>query len=268
MYQGNYIMDSAEEILRLDMKTDLAVLEKQVGWAGLSPGMAVGDMGCGPGKTTMHLGYLTGPSGTVTGVDIAPDRLAWARSHYLAPGISYVQADLRQPPDILGPFDFIFLRFVLEFYSQDAFDMVQKLSCLLKPGGIFCIVDLDHNCLNHYGIDPRLEGAIQGVMESLGRKTGFDPRAGRKLYAHLFDLGFEDIAVKVSGHHMIYGDITDSEAFNWAKKIEAAAKHSSYAFDGFEDGFEGFKAAAASFFTDPRRFTYTPIICCKGRKPK
>ncbi len=267
MQNDNYIMDSEDEIQRLDMKTDLDILEKQVTWAGLLPGMSVGDMGCGPGKTTMHLARLTGPNGTVTGVDMAPDRLAYAERHYSGPGISYVRADVRQPPEDLGPFDFIFLRFVLEFYKNEAADMVKALSSLLRPGGIFFLSDLDHNCLNHYGIPEKLDVAIHGVMESLGRKTGFDPWAGRKLYAHLFDLGFQDICVEVSGHHMIYGDISDSEAFNWTKKIEAAAKHSGYAFEEFEDGFAGFKKASLSFFTNPRRFTYTPIICCKGRKP-
>ncbi len=50
---------------------------------------------------------------------------------------------------------------------------------MLKPGGILCLIDLDHNCLNHYGIPPKLESAINGVIASLEKKTAFDAYAGK-----------------------------------------------------------------------------------------
>ncbi len=268
MTTSNYIMDNKDEILRLDLKTDLNVLEKQVLWAGLKPGMAVGDMGCGPGKTTHHLNSLVQPQGSVTGVDISLDRINHANAHYRDDGIQYVLGDLRDPLPHLGPYDFIFLRFVLEFYGACAKQIIGNLVSLLKPGGILCLIDLDHNCLSHYGIPDRLETAITGVMAALEKSMAFDPYAGRKLYAHLYDLEFEDIRVDVSCHHLIYGDIDAGEAFNWQKKLEIAAKNSGYGFKEFHNGYEGFKEASQNFFNNPRRFTYTPIICCCGRKPR
>ena len=268
MTTSNYIMDNKDEILRLDLKTDLNVLEKQVLWAGLEPGMAVADMGCGPGKTTQHLNRMVQPLGTVTGVDISQDRIDHANHHYLDKGIRFFLGDVRRPLTHLGEFDFIFLRFVLEFYRSGAEQIVRNLASLLKPGGILCLIDLDHNCLNHYGIPPKLESAINGVMASLEKNTEFDAYAGRKLYAHLYDQAFEDIQVDVSSHHLIYGDINGSETFNWGKKIERAAKNSGYDFKEFDNGYEGFKKTSQAFFNNPRRFTYTPIVCCRGCKPK
>jgi ubiquinone/menaquinone biosynthesis C-methylase UbiE len=267
MTTSNYIMENKDEILRLDLKTDLNVLEKQVLWAGLEPGMAVADMGCGPGKTTHHLNHMVQPLGSVTGVDISQDRIDHANHNYMDEGISYFLGDVRRPLT-LGAFDFIFLRFVLEFYRSDAEQIVRNLTSLLKPGGILCLIDLDHNCLSHYGIPPKLESAINGVMASLKKNTAFDAYAGRKLYAHLYDQAFEDIRVDVSSHHLIYGDIDESETFNWGKKIEIAAKNSGYDFKEFDNGYEGFKKTSREFFNNPRRFTYTPIICCRGQKPK
>ena len=274
MTAKEYIMDNKDEILRLDLKTDPKVLEKQVLWAGLKPGMTVADMGCGPGKTTWHLNRLVQPAGSVargdyvTGVDISEERIDHAAEHYPGEGIRYVQGDVRQSLAHLGTFDFIFMRFVLEFYRSDAAKIVRNLSSLLKPGGILCLVDLDHNCLSHYGISPALDRAISGVMASLEETTSFDPYAGRKLYSHLYDLALKDIRVDVAPHHLIYGDISESEAFNWGKKLEIAAKNSGYGFKEFDDGFQGFKRASREFFNNPRRFTYTPVICCRGRRGK
>ncbi len=266
MTEKAYLMDNKDEILRLDLKTDPAVLEKQVLWAGLKPGMAVADMGCGPGKTTWHLNRMVQPEGSVTGVDISEERIAHAKEHYPGDAIQYVQGDVRQPLGHLGKFDFIFIRFVLEFYRSDAAQIVKNLSSLLNPGGILCLADLDHHCLSHYGIPPALDHAIAGVMAALEKNTSFDAYAGRKLYSHLYDLGFENIQADVSPHHLIYGQISQSESFNWTKKMEIAARNSGYQFQEFENGFEGFKQASREFFNNPRRFTYTPIICCRGQR--
>ena len=55
MSQRSYIMESEEESIRLDLKTDPKTIKKQAIWAGLKPGMRVADLGCGPGKTTFFL---------------------------------------------------------------------------------------------------------------------------------------------------------------------------------------------------------------------
>ena len=60
-------------------------------------------------------------------------------------------------------------------------------------------------------------------MAILQEKSNFDPFAGRKLYSHLFTRNLAEIEIKVAGHHVIYGDLMDSDAFNWLKKAEIAA---------------------------------------------
>ena len=45
MRQRGYLMESEDEAVRLDMKTDGAVVEKQALWAGIKPGMSIADMG-------------------------------------------------------------------------------------------------------------------------------------------------------------------------------------------------------------------------------
>jgi SAM-dependent methyltransferase len=86
-----YFMESEEESLRLDLKTDPGVVEEQARWAGVVPGMRVADLGCGAGKTTHILHRLVQPGGEVVGIDQSQLRIDYAAEHYAASGISYVR---------------------------------------------------------------------------------------------------------------------------------------------------------------------------------
>ncbi|MBW7943292.1 MAG: methyltransferase type 11, partial [Candidatus Kuenenia stuttgartiensis] len=45
MQGKEYLMENDEEALRLDIKTDTSVVEKQALWAGIETGMRVADIG-------------------------------------------------------------------------------------------------------------------------------------------------------------------------------------------------------------------------------
>ncbi|MEJ2169045.1 MAG: methyltransferase domain-containing protein [Desulfobacterales bacterium] len=261
-----YLMEGDDEALRLDVKTDPSLVEEQALWAGIKPGMRVADLGCGAGKTTYHLNRLVQPNGQTVGVDIGQQRIEYARKHYSDEGIEYVIGDIRQPLDRLGHFDFIWVRFVLEYYSKESFDIVKNISQNLKTGGILCLIDLDCNCLRNFGLSPRLENAMVHIMKNLEVRFNFDPYVGLKLYSYVFDLGFEEIDVKVTQHNLIYGDLRHEDAFNWTKKVEIAARHSGFQFDEFKGGYAEFFEKFKEYFSSRRRFTYTPMIWCRARR--
>jgi len=265
--RSRYLMEGEEEALRLELKTDPRALRRQARWAGARPGMRLGDFGCGPGKTSYTLNQLVQPGGKVVAIDLSPARIRHARTHYAAPGIEYVCADIREPLAPYGRFDFIWVRFVLEYHRAASAEIVRNIATALAPGGILCLADLDHNCLSHYAPPPRLEQALHGLMARLENGADFDPYAGRKLYAYLYDAGFADIKVTLFPHHLIYGQAQKSDLFNWTKKVEIAARNCGYPFKEYPDGFEGFFAEFTAFFHDHRRFTYSPLICCRGRMP-
>ena len=89
MTPKDYLMESEDETLRLELKTDVDIVKKQAQWAGLSPGMRVVDIGCGTGKTTSTLHKIVGPSGEVVGVDDSKKRLDYAKFHYSEEGIRF-----------------------------------------------------------------------------------------------------------------------------------------------------------------------------------
>lgn len=267
MNQINYLMENSEEILRLNLKTNKEPIVKQAKWAGIAPGMRVLDVGCGSGKTSYFLNELVQPHGEVIGLDGSLERIQYARKHYNYPQTQFVCKDIFQPIKEVGTFDFIWIRFFLEFYRSKSFEIIKKLTDILKPGGVMCLVDLDNNCLNHFGLSSRLQKTIYDIMITLEKDYDFDPFMGRKLYSFLYDLGYADINLRLDAHHLIYGELKESDAFNWGKKIEAAGKISGYDFKEYDGDYKEFVKEFITFFKDPRRFTYTPAICCRGSKP-
>lgn len=260
-------MESMEEITRLNIKTDCSSVIEQAQWAGVDAGMRIADICCGVGKTTKMLYELSQPAGSAVGIDASETRTQYAKHTYKDTGIDFFCMDVCQDLRVLGTFDFVWVRFVLEYFRSTCFDIVKNISQIVKPGGTMCLIDLDYNCLSHYGIPKRLEKTAFSLMKNLETHIDFDPFAGRKLYSHLYCLGYEDINVKVAAHHLIFGELNHKDAYNWEKKIEAAAKKTGYPFDDYKNGYEGFVKEFKCFFSDPGRFTYTPLIMCSGVKP-
>jgi SAM-dependent methyltransferase len=260
-------MENQEEAIRLDQKTDPLVVEKQALWAGIKPGMRVADLGCGSGKTTFVLNQLVQPGGEAVGLDFSPSRYEFAQSHYSGQGGRFLCRDVRDPLDDLGTFDFIWVRFLLEYYLSSSFEMVKHFSNYLKPGGIICLIDLDHNSLNHYGLTERMEKTLSELAALSQKKADFDPWAGRKLYSFLYDLGYENISVEVSIHHLVYGPLEEKEAFNWVKKIEVGPSKLGYDFPAYQGSISEFREDCFNYIRNPRRFMYTPLIACRGVKP-
>ena len=267
MGTSRYMMEGEEEARRLDLKTVPKTVQEHALWAGLKPGMRVADLGCGSGKTSYYLNELAQPGGETIGVDNAKQRIDFATSTYPSEGLSFVQGDIRNDLSELGQFDFIWVRFVLEYYRSESFEIVKNVTNLLKPNGILCLADLDYNCLTHFGLPKRLESAVTGMMKMVEQKANFDPYVGRKLYSYLYDLGFHDINVHLAPHHLIFGELNEIDAFNWTLKVRSKGVRETYRFEQYEGGYEEFFDEFKRAFEDPRRFTYTPIILCRGRKP-
>jgi SAM-dependent methyltransferase len=266
-YQA-YLMENLEEALRLEVKTDPQAVREQALWCGIKPGLRVLDAGCGPGKVTSILHDMIQPGGHILGVDYSEARIAHAEKAYRhREGMEFMLHDLREPFDHGGPFDLIWLRFVLEYNLADSRKIVENLDSLLKPEGALCLLDLDYNCLTHYELPERMEQVLVHLMKRLEEDFNFDPYAGRKLYAHLYDLGYEQLQVRLVPHHLIYGEARNHDMFNWGKKVEVVSKKARDAFIEYPGGEGAFFEDFKTFFSHPRRFTYTPLIICKGIKP-
>ena len=265
---NKYLMESEDENIRLEIKTDPKALRKQALWCGVKPGMRILDGGCGPGITTALLHEMIQPRGSIVGVDFSETRISYAKEHYGGKkGIEFHLHDLREPMEGLGQFDLIWVRFVLEYYRKGALDIVENLKRSVKPGGLLCLLDLDYNCLNHYELPPQIATILPKIMNFIDKKYNVDSFIGRKLYSFLYDRGFEKIDVELMAHNLIFGEIKNKDTFNWTKKAEIAAKKAESLINAYPGGYKQFSSDLNKFLVDPRRFTYTPLLLCKGVKP-
>ncbi len=90
---STYVLGHADaEVQRLLLQGRLydELTEHALRLAGLRPGMRVLDIGCGPGDVSFIAARLVGPSGTVLGVDAAPEMIALARARAAEQGLSTV----------------------------------------------------------------------------------------------------------------------------------------------------------------------------------
>jgi len=265
---NEYLMESEEEIIRLEIKTDPEALHKQALWCGVEPGMRILDVGCGPGKTTSILHEMIQPDGCVVGIDFSEARISYARENYGGKkGIEFRVHDLCEPMEQYGQFDLVWVRFVLEYYRKEALDIVKNLKKCVRPGGLLCLLDLDYNCLNHYELPPPIAAILPELMKYADKKYNFDTFVGRKLYSFLYDAGFEKIEVELMANNLLYGEKNLHLQFDWIKKIEIAARKAEKLLNSYPGGYQQFSSDLNKFLIDPRRFTYTPLLLCKGVKP-
>ena len=264
----SYLMENIDEIIRLEIKTDPEKIEEQAAWCGLKPGLRVLDAGCGPGYVTSLLYDLIQPNGEIVGLDSSEQRIQYARKQYCrGKNIAFQMHDLKKPLDGFGSFDLIWVRFILEYHRKESPEIVKNLSKSLKPGGLLCLLDLDYNSLTHYELPRQMASIIHKIMTRLEEDFNFDPYSGRKLYSYLYDMGYENLRVKMMAHHLIYGKIKDEEIFNWVKKLEVGTSKIPDVFTCYSGGKKAFFNEFKDFLLDPRRFTYTPLILCTGKKP-
>ena len=110
---------------------------------GVKPGMTICDMGCGNGFHALKLAELTGPNGSVFGVDIQPQMLKLMRERMEKDGIDNVTPVLgsvhnpRLPPD---SFDLILMVDVYHEFSHPEL-MLKALRKSLKQDGLIALVE-------------------------------------------------------------------------------------------------------------------------------
>lgn len=177
--------------------------------AGVRPGLAVLDAGCGPGHAAMDLAQIVGPQGRVVGLDESAAFLKelgdQAKARHLS-NVHRVLGDVQKLEQALphekGAFDLAYLRWVLCFVKSPE-DVVKGLAAVVKPGGRVAIQDY-FNYEYSIKIAPRratFERAIDAVATSW-RSHGGDPdivgRLPAMLIAHGFEIRSMDVVQRVA----------------------------------------------------------------------
>jgi SAM-dependent methyltransferase len=120
--------------LQTTMDRNLSTIHAAImAFAAPTPGMAVLDIGCGTGTTTMALGDVVGSEGRVTGLDVSAPMLGLAKQRAQGrSNIDFVLADA-SAADFRSQYDLLFSRFGVMFFD-DPVAAFGKLRRALKPG--------------------------------------------------------------------------------------------------------------------------------------
>ncbi len=133
--------------------------------AGLTPGMAVLDAGCGPGRLTIPAGRRVSPDGEVVAVDFQAEQLQRAQARAAAANVTnvrFVQAGLGEGKLTEAAFDRALLCTVLgEILDREA--ALVEIFRALKPGGVLSVTEVLP--------DPHFQG--MDTLRALARGAGF-----------------------------------------------------------------------------------------------
>jgi SAM-dependent methyltransferase len=176
---------SEEEVARYLAMASRARVEEADAWsaAGIVPGAAVADVGCGPGATLLAMAEVVGPTGSVVGVDADAGAVATAQGLIASSGLQHARAQVGSADDTglpAGGFDVAVLRHVLAHNGGREEAIVRHLAELVRPQGCVYLVDSEMTAF-------RMLGAPEEVLEMLDRYVDFhrargnDPHIGLRL---------------------------------------------------------------------------------------
>jgi len=97
----------------------------------LARGKRVLDAGCGAGYGSAE---LAGMAESVTGIDVAPEAIEYARAHYAMPNLAFEQASCTQLPYGDGAFDLVVAFEVIE-HLENWRDFLAEVRRVLAPSG-------------------------------------------------------------------------------------------------------------------------------------
>lgn len=112
---------------------------------GLSEGMTIADIGCGPGFFTIPAAKIVGEHGHALAADIQGEMLSTVRSRALEHGLSnvrIVKTNDREIPIASGSCDYVLLAFTLHEIDHRA-SFLHRAARTLKPGGRMIVIEWD-----------------------------------------------------------------------------------------------------------------------------
>jgi ubiquinone/menaquinone biosynthesis C-methylase UbiE len=102
------------------------------------------DAGCGIGLQALSLAKEVGPEGHVTGLDLSPELLSYARGIAagagLAEQVAFKAGDVRRLPFADGSFDWAWSANCVGYAPLEPLPLVRELARVVKPGGKVAIL--------------------------------------------------------------------------------------------------------------------------------
>jgi ubiquinone/menaquinone biosynthesis C-methylase UbiE len=157
----------------------------------LEPGTRLLEVGTGAGAVLAVLGQEF-PGLVLTGVDIEPKQLEFARGHLERSGVeaTLVQADALSLPFEDGSFDHVWMMWFLE-HLADPPAALREARRVLVSGGRITAIEVDYSTVHAEPPTAAMEALFRTMVAGMAASGWFD--AGTRLPAWLREVGFRDI---------------------------------------------------------------------------
>jgi ubiquinone/menaquinone biosynthesis C-methylase UbiE len=270
--EGSYCIDEIhrdidQELYRLQVQTDLGWPKESraLTWFGLQDGMALLELGSGPGFVTGHLLDLV-PHSVITCLEIDPVMIVHAERYLqdrrgdrvrIAPG-SIMNIPL---PD--NVYDVAFARFLFQ-HLPDPIGAAREVRRVLRPGGKLVIHDIDADLggLRVPKTPPEIEASYARAGQIQTQKGG-NTRIGRNLVRILREAGYEALDLDLMIVHSDLVSLTamaplwDVEVLWPALKAEVIT----------EADYEQARADRERFLASPDAIWALTLFLACGQKP-
>jgi len=164
----------------------------------LRPGLAVLDVGSGPGTITADLATLVAP-GRVTALETGPGPLALTRAEIERRGLTTVDFTVGDVHALGFPdasFDVVHAHQVLQ-HVADPVGALREMRRVCRPDGYVAVRDSDYAAFTWYPEIPELTDWL-GLYQRLARANGGEPDAGRRLLSWARAAGYRDVTATSS----------------------------------------------------------------------
>jgi SAM-dependent methyltransferase len=157
--------------------------------AGLREGMRVLDIGSGPGDVSFIAARLVGPTGSVLGVDAAPEMIGLARARAAEQGFSTVHFEPAaiDAIDLAEPVDAVVGRLIL-MHLPDPAATLRHLSSFVRPGGVIAFSENDITGTRSIPEMPLFGKVTSGIVRAF-EAMGLSSRFGTTLHTVFADAG-------------------------------------------------------------------------------
>ena len=186
-----------EEVQRLEAQGRAygRLLDKEMEFLSLKPGMRVLDAGCGTGVVTRRMAIKVSP-GEVQGVDMDSLFIEEARKIAAEKGVNNIKFSVGNADDLKfedDVFDLSYCRLVL-MHVKDPVKTVAELKRVTRSGGTVAISDQDDGGILVYPELPKMMYMFS-KYGSLAKMRGEDRFIGRKLFSIMKRAGLSPITV-------------------------------------------------------------------------
>jgi ubiquinone/menaquinone biosynthesis C-methylase UbiE len=157
----------------------------------LEPGTRLLEVGCGVGAVLAVLGQEF-PGVHLTGVDIEPRQLEFARGHLERSGVdaALVQADALALPFADESFDHVWMMWFLE-HVADPPAVLREARRVMIPRGAITAVEVDYATARADPSTPAIEALFRAMVRGMAASGWSD--AGTRLPGWLREAGFKEV---------------------------------------------------------------------------